>query len=965
MRRCFQESVPEEDTYKLLKRCTKWIVEVHKYVSSMNKVLNTDIGERNAAWEDMMDSLNPPKVIAKKLGLANFLQSRFAVWTQLPVMKQTSDKPGFLTCVICETEHKFPKQERALAHICSKDHHDALKKKMDAAVTARSKDLMNDHVHTFNESAEAVAAVQNYAVQYCAAKSLPFAAAEMTLDCVSAAFATIFPEHVDTKLISDLGASRRKSHRKASHVLRTINHLRSHVDTGGRVKRRLDLDGDKDQERPKRSRFRLHRTTVSKRVTRLADDILKQKRCYLLKCPYLGLIVDEGNNFARSSPVYAAIISCDDEYNWRVQYVGQEDCGGRKTGEDIYNLVKKIFVGQDMMDVWKKICCVGTDGAAVMRSISKYCGLDCNNLRGKSFSAFVKRDLGELVDFWHCLCHVLNLSLNDALNLIVALKLYFIPHLRMCHSEFKRSSNNRADYKRLYEQLKDLDATYNWRIYYPALFCITRWLGLWLCSHIMGSRSNRVLMVKYRELLRRKGYGPRQFDAYKYRRHRNIEAAVDAGADDRAGDETDSDDDSEDEEADRVRHAIADGRLTEDDDYIRQPRVYRTVQDAVEAAPAQTDLVDADGFDVGDTDVPKYKLKNMLNPDVGLTDLNSGRSCYLSGVLKVYKVLVESLQKSTTPEQHLASRRIRQFFMVMQKSWIGSSTTEPMYSCKAFQDWIEDMEVKNKTRLIALVKQECRSFSSILVASLRSRLRATWQHIQALELIDPLGPDIDQHATPAVWAALKDLCRRRHLDFHLCQTQILAIRTAAPNLDQQSRAMIRMDLCGYLRDRRQMFQMTFTPSPTAEYDNLCIAVLSIPLTSSFVESLFSKMVYNQSKIRSRMSDAKMSAILHLHDSALADPQTILPSAIQLKVMIPRTLRDELTMSKHMGDKVCCVFEGTRFHGEVTEVIFHEIHAQYMYRVTYSDGDVCDYWRHELAMIECKCILDSDTDDSNP
>ena len=133
MRRCFQESVPEEDTYKLLKWCTKWIVEVHKYVSSMNKVLNTEIGERNAAWEDMMDSLNPPKVIAKKLGLANFLQSRFVVWTQLPVMKQTSDKPGFLTCVICETEHKFPKQERALAHICSKDHHDALKKKMDAS----------------------------------------------------------------------------------------------------------------------------------------------------------------------------------------------------------------------------------------------------------------------------------------------------------------------------------------------------------------------------------------------------------------------------------------------------------------------------------------------------------------------------------------------------------------------------------------------------------------------------------------------------------------------------------------------------------------------------------------------------------------------------------------------------------------------------------------------------------------
>ena len=88
--------------------------------------------------------------------------------------------------------------------------------------------------------------------------------------------------------------------------------------------------------------------------------------------------------------------------------------------------------------------------------------------------------------------------------------------------------------------------------------------------------------------------------------------------------------------------------------------------------------------------------------------------------------------------------------------------------------------------------------------------------------------------------------------------------------------MIRMDLCGYLRDRRQVFQMTFTPSPTAEYEKLCNVVLSIPLTSSCVESLFSKMAYNQSKTLNCMSDAKMSAILHLHDSALSDPQKILP-----------------------------------------------------------------------------------------
>ena len=40
---------------------------------------------------------------------------------------------------------------------------------------------------------------------------------------------------------------------------------------------------------------------------------------------------------------------------------------------------------------------------------------------------------------------------------------------------------------------------------------------------------------------------------------------------------------------------------------------------------------------------------------------------------------------------------------------------------------------------------------------------------------------------------------------------------------------------------------------------------------------------------------------------------------------------------------------------MTRVIYHDIHAQYMYHVVYSDGDACDYWRHELEMIKCTCV----------
>ena len=162
-------------------------------------------------------------------------------------------------------------------------------------------------------------------------------------------------------------------------------------------------------------------------------------------------------------------------------------------------------------------------------------------------------------------------------------------------------------------------------------------------------------------------------------------------------------------------------------------------------------------------------------------------------------------------------------------------------------------------------------------------------------------------------------------------------------LDVDSKSMIQMDLCGYLRDRLNAYAITHTESPTPEFDKLCAVVFSIPQTSSFVESLFSKMVYNQSKIRNRLADKKMTSILHLHDSALPDPLKCLPSTTVLKVMVPRSLRDKITMNKNVGQVVCCVFDDKRYRGEVTEVKFHEIHPQYMYHVVYSDGDSCDYW----------------------
>lgn len=139
------------------------------------------------------------------------------------------------------------------------------------------------------------------------------------------------------------------------------------ADVGGKRKSGTDIDH-------KRVRVRQCRTTIAKKVKKLGDTILGIKSTYLATCPFVGLIIDEGNNWSRSCPIYAATISCDFEFRWRIQFVGQADCGGKKDGASIWKLVKQIFVANGLGHVYIKICSAGTDGASVMRSTHHFRG---------------------------------------------------------------------------------------------------------------------------------------------------------------------------------------------------------------------------------------------------------------------------------------------------------------------------------------------------------------------------------------------------------------------------------------------------------------------------------------------------------------------------------------------------------------------------------------------------------------
>ena len=201
---------------------------------------------------------------------------------------------------------------------------------------------------------------------------------------------------------------------------------------------------------------------------------------------------------------------------------------------------------------------------------------------------------------------------------------------------------------------------------------------------------------------------------------------------------------------------------------------------------------------------------------------------------------------------------------------------------------------------------------------------------------------------------MSDLCNRRNVDFDLFKEQVISIRAETTSYGMEDTALIRTDLCSFLRQRRRAFVYTRTASPTPQYDRVCQFVFAIPITSAFVESLFSKMSYNQSKIRPNLKDKTMTSILHMHDAVLPDPQQPVPRSITLKVHASKSPTDKLVMNKMIGERVCEEFDGVRYHGSVTEILFHDVYAQYMYHVKFEDGDECDYWRHELEMIRCRC-----------
>ena len=112
-------------------------------------------------------------------------------------------------------------------------------------------------------------------------------------------------------------------------------------------------------------------------------------------------------------------------------------------------------------------------------------------------------------------------------------------------------------------------------------------------------------------------------------------------------------------------------------------------------------------------------------------------------------------------------------------------------------------------------------------------MKPYWNHIQALELIDPAGPALETYTTNEVWEAAEDLCERRGIDSTSLRTEIIQMRSEFPDYDPVIKMEIHADLIQFYRMPKQAQLLTLTDSLTKCLDDYVIAVFSTAIVSAF------------------------------------------------------------------------------------------------------------------------------------
>ena len=245
----------------------------------------------------------------------------------------------------CDNDYGFSRELRAILHILSKTHHTLLKLKNNQTQTQQQRARFRSKSLATVKGKEVVRRIQNYVAQNVAARSLPFTVGEMTLDCVSAALCTIAgPDPLSEKAVDVLTQAGLSNEAAPFFKLRYASGARN-----------PEGPSPKQCKTRKRRRLQLRRGAIKKRIKVLGEDAQMLKKKFLTSCPYITIVIDEGNNWGKACPLYLAVIACNVHYEWRIMFIGQADCSGKKGWS------KHPQIGQGNLRAIQHVRCVRQD----------------------------------------------------------------------------------------------------------------------------------------------------------------------------------------------------------------------------------------------------------------------------------------------------------------------------------------------------------------------------------------------------------------------------------------------------------------------------------------------------------------------------------------------------------------------------------------------------------------------------
>ena len=488
----------------------------------------------------------------------------------------------------------------------------------------------------------------------------------------------------------------------------------------------------------------------------------------------------------------------------------------------------------------------------------------------------------------HCLLHLTNLGMGETiLSYELDLEATFIPFLQGIASYFSRSGKRKESFRKFGAALKALaqelarafggttmsalepepeddgidnilddnlqsdapifGSASEWGLLDIKGYCPTRWLGMFVALKSINNGWG-VLQAMKDDLIAR-GFGPPSRAPPKSQGY---------GRDHAAGKHTS-------QTIDQVKHCEACAAA-----YVN-PVTKQVEPRSVIGTMTTTDLMPLDDpTGTGDANAAQGKRDKLLDPMIGITDLNRGRVAYMFDFFKPYARLMKCLQTTGQPIQPLVCGLFRDLKQDLSASFLPKGDAPPKYP-QHFRTWIIGVTAvgveKAKPQLVAKLKEQATQLATIFLKNLKSRLSAYWSILCAFELVDPtldeerveksLGDD-------SIWTAMEAMvvnCNTKlqgttKINFELLRDQL--VRWHQQRFDTHQKTAIRLNLLRYFHEVGRLAKYS-------EVYKFAAQVFTRPIASVIIESLFSKMAYIRGKYRATTEDQNVFNCIAVKD----------------------------------------------------------------------------------------------------